>query len=470
MARVDEGERRAGIDPWIVITSVLLLAAGIAIIYSTSQPSAPSSDPLYFVKHQILFAVIAMVVFLVASVIDYHVWIRFAWPMYVVGFLLLALVIVHGHSALGAQRWIQVGSIQIQPSEFAKLVYVIVMATILTHRADHLGRWRELLLPALVTLVYFALVFKQPDLGTGLIFILILAGMLFLAGMGVGRLILIFVGGLALAVALIWLHVTHHMPLPLIHTYQLDRLLIFLNPQSDPTGNGWNIIQSRIALGSGGLFGTGLLHGQETQLSFLPEPFTDFVFSSLAEQLGFVGAGSVLVLYVVMVWRLLAIAGEAPDVFGTLVAGGVAAMMASQALMNVGMAMGVLPVVGVPLPLMSAGGSSLVTTAAALGLAVNVGRQRVLARSPERPARALPMKTLRDEKATRRRRPGPAQVPVTASPVPALATAEGPRQASREEAVRGARTSESRRARAGRRPGRRAQDLDEDTGLPRDEP
>lgn len=468
VARVEEGERRRGIDPWIVITSVLLLAVGIAIIYSTSQASSPPSDPLYYVKHQLMYAAAGAVVFAVAASIDYHIWARFAWYLYGIGFMMLALVIVHGHSALGAQRWIQVGSIQIQPSEFAKLIYVVTMAVILSQRAEHLGKWRELLLPALVTLVYFGLVFKQPDLGTGLIFILALAGMLFLAGVGVGRLILIFGGGLALACALIWLHLTHHVPIPLIHAYQLNRLLIFLNPQSDPTGNGWNIIQSRIALGSGGLTGTGLLHGQETQLSFLPEPFTDFIFSSLAEQLGFIGAGSVLVLYVVLVWRLLAMAGEAPDLLGTLVAGGVAVMIASQALMNVGMAMGVLPVVGIPLPLLSAGGSSLVTTAVGLGLAVNVGRQRVVARTSERPARSLPATPLRDRTETQPPRRRPAEIPAPVGPAlttAATGTGRTARSPVRVDDPGETRDLSRRERRLGRQKGGR-RDQDEESDLP----
>lgn len=464
LARLEDGERRRGIDPWIVIVSLLLLAVGVAIIYSTSQSSSPVSDPLYYVKHQLLYAGAGLLVFVVAASIDYHVWARFAWYLYVIGFLMLALVIVHGHSALGAQRWIQVGSIQIQPSEFAKLIYVVTMAVLLTQRADHLDRWRELAWPAFVTLVYFGLVFKQPDLGTGLIFILVLFGMLFLAGVPIGRVVLIFGGGLGLAVFVIWLHLTHHVPIPLIHAYQLNRLLIFLNPQSDPTGNGWNIIQSRIALGSGGLFGTGLLHGQETQLAFLPEPFTDFIFSSLAEQLGFVGAASVLVLYVVLVWRLLVMAAEAPDTFGTLIAGGVAVTIASQALMNVGMAMGVLPVVGIPLPLLSAGGSSLVTTAAGLGLAVNVGRQRILARSSERPARSLPAAALHERspmKPSQRPQPPlrqpPSQIPVPASP--GLSGSPMPARMTREQA----RDARKRDARSDRR--RRANPETEDETL-----
>jgi rod shape determining protein RodA len=386
MGRSEPQVRRAAVDGWLAGAAILLLATGLAIVYSTSQPSAPAGDPLYFVKRQLVYAVAGAVVFLVAAAVDHRVWDRFAVHLYVLGLLLLAAVLVHGHSALGAQRWIQLGPVQLQPSEFAKFLYVVAMAHVLARRSERMHQWSSLGLPLLLTLPYFALVFKQPDLGTGLIFFLILFGMLWMAGAPGGRLVLVFGGGLALAVGLLWAHLRYHVPLPGVHAYQLARLLIFLHPQQDPTGSGWNILQSRIALGSGGVFGLGLLHGPETQLSFLPEPFTDFIFASLTEQLGYVGAASVLVLFLVLVWRLLAAASRSPDAFGALLASGGAAMVAAQVTMNAGMAMGILPVVGVPLPLLSYGGSSLLTTAVTLGAAASVARagRGVVARRPRR--------------------------------------------------------------------------------------
>lgn len=374
-----ERRDRGGFDGWMVACAVLLFAVGVVIIYSTSQSSAPPGDPLYYVKHQLLYGGAAVVAFTVAYSVDYHVWLKYAWWLYGLGFVLLVVVLVHGHSALGAQRWIQIGSFQLQPSEFAKLIYVLSVGAFLARRSGQIKRFRDLAVPFGLTLVYFLLVFKQPDLGTGIIFLGILLGLLWMADVAPWRLGVLFGGGLALVIAAIWAHLRFHTPLPFVHTYQLQRLLIFLHPQSDPQGAGWNIIQSRIALGSGGVFGLGLLAGPETQLSFLPEPFTDFVFSSLAEQLGYIGAGAVLVLFLVMLWRGLVAAGEAVDMYGTLVAAGVVAMIGVQVLMNTGMAMGIMPVVGVPLPLISAGGSSLITTAAGLGLLVNIGRRRLAA-------------------------------------------------------------------------------------------
>jgi rod shape determining protein RodA len=414
-----QGQREGrGFDGWIVVTAVLLYAVGVVIIYSTSQPSAPPGDPLYYVKHQLLYGGLGVVAFALAYGIDYHVWLRYAWWLYGFGLVILALVIVKGHSALGAQRWIQIGSFQLQPSEFAKLIFVLAMAAYLTRHSGQLRRLRDLAVPLVLALLYFGLVFKQPDLGTGIIFLLILLGMLWMADVPGWHLVLVFGGGFGVAVAAIWAHLTLHTPLPLVHQYQLDRLLIFLHPQTDPQGAGWNIIQSRIALGSGGVFGLGLLSGPETQLSFLPEPFTDFIFSSLAEQLGYIGAGAVLVLFLVLLWRGLLAAGEAADVYGTLVAAGVAAMIGAQVLMNTGMAMGIMPVVGVPLPLLSAGGSSLITTAAGLGLLCNVGRRRPPASAVRRSFDRVPLwLTARGEErpaaATRRdgEREGPAAVP-----------------------------------------------------------
>lgn len=430
MAAKEQREGR-GFDGWIVACAVLLFAVGAVIIYSTSQASAPPSDPLYYVKHQIIYGGIGAVAFALAYLIDYHVWLRYAWYLYGFGLLLLAAVLLHGHSALGAQRWIQVGSFQLQPSEFAKLIFVVAVAALLTGRTGHLRRLRDLALPLFMTIVYFGLVFKQPDLGTGMIFFLILLGMLWMADVPGWHLVLVFGGGLCVVVGAIWAHLTLHTPLPLIHQYQLDRLLIFLHPQTDPRGSGWNIIQSRIALGSGGVFGLGLLAGSQTQLSFLPEPFTDFVFSSLAEQLGYIGAGATLVLFLVLLWRGLLAAGEAADVFGTLLAAGVVAMIGAQVLMNSGMAMGILPVVGVPLPLVSAGGSSLITTAAGLGLIVNVGRRRAATRAvrraldkvpPTAPARGeawSPAERQEPPTAARSRRGGPA-APGSGTAPPAL--------------------------------------------------
>ncbi|MCL6596529.1 MAG: rod shape-determining protein RodA, partial [Firmicutes bacterium] len=385
-----EGRERRGFDGWLVACALLLYGVGLVIIYSTSQPSAPPQDPLYFVKHQLLYGAVGAVAFLLAYAIDYRIWLRYAWWLYGFGLLFLAVVLVHGHSALGAQRWIQLGPFQLQPSEFAKLIFILAAAAYLTRQSGRLRRLRDLAAPLVLTLVYFALVFKQPDLGTGLIFFLILLGMLWMADVPGRNLLIVYGGGLGIAVLAIWAHLTLHTPLPFVHRYQLDRLLIFLHPQSDPQGAGWNIIQSRIALGSGGIFGLGLMAGPETQLSFLPEPFTDFIFASLAEQLGYVGAGAVLILFLVLLWRALVAAGEAADVYGTLVAAGVAAMIAAQVLMNAGMAMGIMPVVGVPLPLLSAGGSSLITTAAALGLVANVGKRRPTAAAVRRNVERVP--------------------------------------------------------------------------------
>jgi rod shape determining protein RodA len=376
VARRDRREAVRPLDPWLVLAAMALAVTGIIIIDSASQSTTALAGlpRLYYVQRQVIWAALGAVVFTIMAAVDYHVWARFTWVFYGLAVVTLGFVLVHGHSALGAQRWIQIGSFQFQPSELAKLLLVGTLAGYLARRAGKMRRIWEMGVPLLLVGLLFALVYKQPDLGTGLILVFILIGMLYMADTKVWHLLLVFGGGFALFAAAIYAHVNYHTPLPGIHQYQLNRLLIFLHPQTDPTGAGWSITQSQIALGSGGLFGTGLFAGAETQMAFLPEPFTDFVFASLAEQLGLVGAAAVLTLFLVLLWRGLAIAAEAPDVYGTLLAGGVVTALGSQLIMNVGMAVGLMPVVGVPLPFLSYGGTSLVVTAASLGLLASVGR------------------------------------------------------------------------------------------------
>lgn len=376
MARSERRETGRPMDPWLILAGTALAVVGLVIIDSVSQATTALSGlpHLYFVQRQLMWLGVGVIAFVVMAAVDYHAWARYTWVFYAIAVLSLLAVLVHGHSALGAQRWIQIGPFPFQPSELTKLLLVGTLSGYLAGRAGHVRRVRDIASPLLLTLVPALLVLKQPDLGTTLILLFVLIGLLYMADSPISNLALVFGGAFALGVAAIYAHLRFHTPLPLVHAYQLQRLLIFLNPASDPSGAGWSIEQSRIALGSGGLFGTGLFAGPETQLSFLPEPFTDFVFASLAEQLGLIGAGAVLILFLVVMWRGLSIAADAPDAYGTLLAGGVVTMLAAQVVMNTGMSMGVMPVVGVPLPLVSYGGSSLLTTAAALGVLTNVGR------------------------------------------------------------------------------------------------
>jgi rod shape determining protein RodA len=281
---------------------------------------------------------------------------------------------VHGHSALGAQRWINVGPLQLQPSEFAKLAVAFGLATMLERHRGRMDRWRDLVAPIAYTAVPVLLVMKQPDLGTAIVFILMLVAILYMAGVPGLRLLIVFGGGFLFVVALIWAHLRFHVPLPLLHSYQLTRLLVFTNPNLDPLGSGYNIIQSQIAIAEGGIHGLGLA-GHEAMLSFLPEYYTDFIFSVVGLSLGLVGGVALLLLYLLVGYRCLLAVRQAKDLYGTLLATGMTAIFAVHVLMNAGMAMGIMPVVGVPLPFMSYGGSSVLTGMIGIGVLTSVRRQ-----------------------------------------------------------------------------------------------
>jgi rod shape determining protein RodA len=367
-----------------------LLSVISLFVIRQATVSAVASDPLYYVKRQIIWIVLGTIVMLVVVAIPYTNWSKLAKYLYWVSIGMLGLVIVHGHSALGASRWIGTSSIQIQPSEFAKAIVIITLAYHL-NKKESLKRWRDLVSPIAHVGLPMLLILKQPDLGTSLVFLAILVTMLYMAGAPGWRLLIIFGGGMAFVIFWIWahLHLTighHHIPLPLMHNYQLKRLLIFLNPNSDPLGAGFNVIQSRIAVGTGGLWGSGIFGAPPSQLSFLPESSTDFIFAVVAETLGFVGSTAVLFLYFLLIARGLSIAATAKDRLGTLMAAGVVAMFAFHVIESVGMATGVMPVAGVPLPFMSYGGSAYLTDAIGMGILMNVYvRRRALMFEVSRP-------------------------------------------------------------------------------------
>ena len=296
---------------------------------------------------------------------DYKILHRYGNHFYVFNLILLILVMLVGQTALGAQRWIALGPISIQPSEFSKLIMIIALAAMMEKR----GRVRTLsdLAPIAVYVgVPFLLVLKQPDLGTSLVFLAIFLGMVFVAGIRLRILFTIF--GLGLAVLPVLWH--------FLKDYQKMRILVFMDPNVDPLGAGYHIIQSKIAIGSGLLFGKGLFGGTQSQLNFLPENHTDFIFSVVGEELGFVGCAVLLLLYLIVLWRGIRIAQDASDTFGRLLAVGITSMIAFHVLVNVGMTMGIMPVTGIPLPLMSYGVSSLTTNIMAIAILLNIQLRR----------------------------------------------------------------------------------------------
>lgn len=365
---------------------ILLAVAGVIIIYgliaisSATHVTNPSgADAFYFVKRQVIWVLLGLAAAIFFMGWRYEELPRYATVLYVVNLLLLAAVLFVGHTALGAQRWIKLGPFLLQPSEFAKFVIIITLANFLARREDRLARLRDLLPVFLYVGPPLLLILKQPDLGTSLVFIVVTFSMLYMAGVRAATLLLLGGAGFLGVCGWIWAHLHYGVWIPL-KEYQIVRLTIFLDPWQDWQGAGYHMIQSQIALGSGGLWGRGLFNGTQNQLNFLPEQHTDFIFSVIGEELGFVGAVGLLVLYYLFLFRAIRIAAVAKDSFGRLLATGIVAMFVFHILVNVGMTIGIMPVTGIPLPLFSYGGSAMLTNLAAVGLLENIyaRRQRIL--------------------------------------------------------------------------------------------
>jgi rod shape determining protein RodA len=332
----------------------MLAALGLMTIYSARADWV----------RQVLWVALGVAAYCAATAFDYRHLRRWAPVLYAGMLLLLVAVHLIGRTALGARRWLSVGGFPLEPSELSKLLLVLVLAAYLS-RLERFS-WRALGVALLLVAPAAYLILTQPDLGTTIVFIAVLTGMLFLAGARAWQL-----GSLAGA-ALIALPLLPH----LLHGYQRRRLEIFLNPAQDPLGAGYNLLQARIAVGAGGLFGQGWLHGLQGQLGFVPERATDFVFAIFAEEFGLLGCLVLLAIFGALLIRLLRSAAVAPDRFGELVVGGVFVMLFAQVAENVGMNIGALPIAGIPLPMISYGGSATITTLAALGLVQSVMLRR----------------------------------------------------------------------------------------------
>jgi rod shape determining protein RodA len=361
-------ERRLDhVDPYLLIATLLLIGYGLVMTYSvTAESRTFTGDPMQFVIRGAVWALIGIAVMTTVAMFDYAWLGTFAPLIYLAMLGLLGVVLVIGTSSLGAQRAVNVAGMSFQFSEVAKVMAIVVLAKVFSDRTDRIGSPFTVGLALVLLGPAVFLVYRQPDLGTSLVFVAIFFGMAFIAGARLWQL----VGLLAMAGAafpLIW---------TLLKPYQQSRLVAFLDPYADPQGAGWNIIQSLIAVGSGGATGKGLTAGTQSPLGYLPIAESDFVFAGLAEDLGFVGAVILFALYIVMLMAALRIAFRARDSFGMLLAGGVVAMLSFQILVNVGMAISLMPVTGIPLPFISHGGSSLVSICFALGVLQSVSMRR----------------------------------------------------------------------------------------------
>ena len=350
------------IDFTLLITSAAILIYSLIVISSATHVNNPTEERFWFVQRQGLFALIDVIFAIIFMNFDYRGLQSHGKKLYVFNLIMLVAVMLFGHAALGAQRWIQIGPISLQPSEFSKLIMIICMASVLEERVGNLNTLRDLLPIAAYVGIPFILVLKQPDLGTSLVFMAIFFGMIIVCGIPWRILFGLIIAGIA-CMPLIW---------QFLKDYQKMRIMVFLDPNVDPLGSGYHIIQSKIAIGSGGIFGKGLFAGTQSQLNFLPENHTDFIFAVIGEEFGFVGAIILLLLYLILLLRGIQIAREAYDVFGRLLAVGITSMLAFHVLVNVGMTTGIMPVTGIPLPLVSYGISALTTDILAIAILMNI--------------------------------------------------------------------------------------------------
>jgi len=351
-------QRLLGIN-WLLLALVTGVAmAGVAMLYSAGEGSF---EP-WASRHAMRYAMCA-VLMLTVAVIDLRLILKLAYPVYFLTLALLIGVEAMGSIGMGAQRWIDLGLIRIQPSELMKIAIVVALARYF-HGCTHLdlGKLTMMIPPLLLILAPVALVLKQPDLGTASMLGIGAAAVFFVAGVRVWMFGIAF-AAFAAAAPLAW---------TVLHDYQRQRILTFLEPESDPLGSGYHILQSKIALGSGGLLGRGFMQGTQSHLSFLPEKQTDFIFTMLAEEFGLVGGLTLLALYLMVVAFCVAIAIRARNQFGRILAFGVAFTLFLYVFINIGMVMGLLPVVGVPLPLISYGGTAMMTAMIGIGLVMNV--------------------------------------------------------------------------------------------------
>jgi len=358
------------VDLGLLASAVAIAGLGVLMVFSATEAKLRDQgfDPHLYLKRQSIWVLLGLAVMVVMIAVDYRV-LRDIAPVLFLGAMFLLLVVLSplGSSTRGSQAWFQFGSFQLEPSEWAKLALIVcVAAYCATHRGD-LDARRLTTVLALAGMP-MVLIYLQPDLGTVLVFGAILFGVLVVAGARPRHIAALCAVAVVGVVAVVQLGV--------LKQYQVDRLTAFANPTNDPQHTAYNLSQAKAAIGSGGLVGKGLFKGTQTNLSFVPESQTDFIFTVVGEELGFVGAFTLLALFAVVVWRTWRTATLARDLFGTLLCVGVLCMFVFQIFENVGMTMGIMPITGIPLPFMSYGGSSTVANFAAVGLVLNVHMRR----------------------------------------------------------------------------------------------
>ncbi len=374
-----EQRRWRNLDPWLLLLPVGLSSLGVMMILSAT--SVPGAELAPEVGAHAVAALIGVALLIVMALIDYRWWRSLWWLTYLAAIAFLVLVTVSGETRYGAQRWVSIAGIPFQPSEFVKLACIIALARVLAGHEREGRHLRGFALSLILLLPLLLLIYQQPDLATALVLVAIWLGMTFVAGVPLWVLAASLFAPVV-AWPLIW---------RFLKDYMRQRIMTFLAPDSDPLGAGYNMIQARISIGSGGWWGRGLGEGTQTQLNFLRVRHTDFIFAVVGEELGFLGAVGVLVAYAWLILRCLAAVTSTTDVFGRLLATGVATMLLFEIFVNVGVNLGLVPVAGIPLPFLSYGRSALLANFLALGLVQSVRLYGHRRRYDSSPAAQLPL-------------------------------------------------------------------------------
>jgi rod shape determining protein RodA len=369
------GSTLAGIfrfDPLLLLAGAGLVGCSVYVLSAATENDIPG-DPHYFVIRQAIYGGVGVLLMLLIGRFDYSRLRELRHGLYAAAIGLILLVFAVGGATRGSQRWIDLPFFKLQPSELGKVLLIVSLSAFTVDRIRRLGEWRTTCRIMLLALVPAMLVVAQPDLGSGMVYIVIAAAILFVAG--TKWTYFAALGALAVAATVFVLAAAPAAGIHVLKPYQVDRLTAFLNPSDNPRGQGYQLNQSIIGVGSGQKTGRGADNATQTKLDFLPEHHTDFIFSVVGEAFGFLGCALVLSLYALLIWRGLRILTMAKNLYGALIAGGVTAMLMFQVFVNVGMTIGIMPITGVPLPLMSYGGSSVIVTFLALGLLQSIYAQ-----------------------------------------------------------------------------------------------
>jgi rod shape determining protein RodA len=372
-----QGQRLFNNLPWGMIALISAIAAiGIATVYSATYTSRGPSAVYY---KQLIWVAMGLVVMVSALIVDYHTVGRYAYILYAISLFLLLLVMVIGKTGMGAQRWLAIGPFAFQPSELAKISLTLALARYFAEDPKRGGYdLRDLAIPGIMVMLPLVLVLKQPDLGTALMLLLTSGLIVIIAGLRIRSVLIVLLIGGTLASLVFLVPPVRNKLWGSLKPYQQNRIRAFIDPSSDPLGSGYHANQSKIAVGSGQIFGKGFRQGTQSQMAFLPERHTDFIFAVISEERGFIGGGLLILLYLVLLLVGVDTAKNAKDRLGALMAGGIVSMISLYVCINVGMAVGIVPVVGVPLPLVSYGGTSIITTFLALGLLLNIQTRRFM--------------------------------------------------------------------------------------------